>query len=56
MQEMSDTVFVQGLGEDVTESDLSAHFGAIGVIKVQNTLHENEILLFCSFATECCRA
>ena len=34
METQYDTVFVQGLPEDVTESDLAAHFGSIGVIKV----------------------
>jgi len=34
MQEMPDTIFVQGLGEDITDGALAAHFGSIGVIKV----------------------
>ena len=38
METQYDTVFVQGLPEDVTESDLAAHFGSIGVIKVTITL------------------
>ena len=31
---MDDSVFVSGLPESVTESELEAFFGAIGVIKV----------------------
>ena len=35
MQEMPDTIFVQGLGEDITDSALATYFGSIGVIKVK---------------------
>ena len=34
LQEMPDTVFVQGLPEYMSEEDIAAKFGSIGVIKV----------------------
>lgn len=34
LQETPDTVFITGLGESIVEEDLLAHFGSIGVIKV----------------------
>lgn len=30
-----DTVFVSGMTPDTTESDIEAHFGSIGIIKVE---------------------
>lgn len=33
-----DTVFVSGMGPDVSEIDIADHFGAIGIIKVFTTL------------------
>ena len=30
----TDTVFIQGLSEEVTVADLQGHFGGIGLIKV----------------------
>lgn len=29
-----DTVFISGMDQNLTEEDIAAHFGAIGVIKV----------------------
>lgn len=29
-----DTIFVAGMGPDVTEEELADHFGSIGIIKV----------------------
>lgn len=31
-----DTIFVSGMGPDVSEADIADHFGAIGIIKVYN--------------------
>lgn len=29
-----DTIFVSGMGTDISEEDIAQHFGSIGVIKV----------------------
>ena len=34
MEIQPDTIFIQGLGEGVTEPALAEHFGSIGVLKV----------------------
>lgn len=34
VQQFPDTIFVQGLAEDVSEETLAQHFGAIGKLKV----------------------
>lgn len=31
-----DTIFVAGMNADSTEEDIANHFGAIGIIKVNN--------------------
>ena len=38
MELQQDTIFVQGLPDDVTEEGLAQHFGSIGVIKVSSNL------------------
>lgn len=34
MEVQEDTIFVSGLGEDITEGELAEFFGAIGIVKV----------------------
>jgi len=34
IQIQEDTVFIQGLNEEVTQEQLAMHFGQIGVVKV----------------------
>ena len=34
----SDTIFVQGLGQDITKEKIAEYFGQIGVIKVSDYL------------------
>lgn len=34
MEIQQDTIFVSGMGDEVTEEGLVQHFGSIGVIKV----------------------
>lgn len=34
MEQQQDTIFVQGLPDDVNEDAIAQHFGSIGVIKV----------------------
>lgn len=36
MEEQQDTIFVTGMGGDITEDALVQHFGSIGVVKVTN--------------------
>ncbi len=38
METQEDTIFIQNLPKDVTESSLAEHFGGIGVIKVRSSL------------------
>lgn len=38
VQQFPDTIFVQGLADDVSEESLAQHFGAIGKLKVLNLI------------------
>lgn len=41
MEIQQDTIFVSGMGEDVSEEGLVQHFGSIGVIKVTHFISLN---------------
>ncbi len=34
MKDTADQIYVSGLPKDVTEEDIEAHFGSIGVLKI----------------------
>ncbi|XP_064461451.1 uncharacterized protein LOC135371278 isoform X4 [Ornithodoros turicata] len=45
-EEMTDTIFVSNLPEDVAESQLSEHFGSIGLIKLDKKTGKNKIWIY----------
>ena len=43
----SDTIFVQGLGQDITKEKIAEYFGQIGVIKASSTIRSlKQVLSF----------
>ena len=41
-----DTIYISGLGKDVTEDKLEGHFGAIGIIKVDKKTRTKKIWVY----------
>jgi len=46
MEIQEDTIFVSGLGEEITENDLSEFFGAIGIIKMDKRTNKQKIWIY----------
>jgi len=46
METQIDTVFVKNFGTEVTEEDLNAHFGAIGILKKDKRTQKPKIWIY----------
>lgn len=46
MQKIDDTIYISNLPQDVTEEKLAAHFGSIGIIKIDKKLRKPKSKLF----------
>lgn len=44
--DMPDTIFITGMSEDVTESQIEEHFGAIGIIKLDKKTRRKKIWIY----------
>lgn len=49
--QFADQVYVSGLADDVTEEDLAAHFGSIGMLKEDKKRGKPKIWLYRDKAT-----
>ena len=49
--QIADQVYVSGLADDVTEEDLAAHFGSIGMLKEDKKRGKPKIWLYRDKAT-----
>jgi len=46
IEEQQDTIFVSGISENTTESDLLTHFGSIGIIKIDKKTRKEKIWVY----------
>ncbi len=51
MADVQDTIYIAGLGKDATDDKLEAHFGAIGIIKVDKKTRSKKIWIYKDKAT-----